>query len=128
MALVVVSDRRHANRDKPMVSVNYKLKRLIINKSARELMVSYYKKEFENVLLLRDTERSDAFWLMPCSPDVEGARQLNTGGGYTRTVSCSLLLNELKWKSNKTETYPVVYDRENKAFRVDLDQSQKGEK
>ena len=52
MALQVVMDTRHVFRDKAMVSINPKLRRIIFNKTSREMMIENYKKEFEHVLLL----------------------------------------------------------------------------
>jgi hypothetical protein len=128
VALVVVSDKRYVNRGRPTISINPKLRRIIINATARELMIEHYKSEFEHVLLLMDPEVPNCFWMRPISADTEGARQLNATSGSTRTVSCSLLLNELKWKSTKTESYAVIWDSENNAAKVDLAQGQQGGK
>jgi hypothetical protein len=122
MALQVVMNKPHVFRDKAMVSINGKLSRIIFNKTCREMMIQNYKKEFEHVLLLRDPDVENAFWVRPCPPEEEGARQLNAASGSTRSVSCSLLLNELNWRPKKTETYVVSWDIENNAAKVDLTQ------
>ena len=127
MGLVVVSDKRYVNRTRAMVSINPKLKRIVMNKTARELIIEHYKDEFEHVLLMIDPEVPNCFWIRACNANVEGARQLNQTSGSTRTVSCSLLLNELNWTGNKTESYPLVWDPKNNAAKVDLSQSQKGD-
>ena len=118
MALQVLIDKRHRHRDKPMVSVNPKLKRIVIYKKARELMIKEYGKEFETVLILFDPKIKDSFWLRPCRSDEEGARQLNATSDTTRTLSCSLLLKELGWVGTKTERFAVTWDAENDAARV----------
>ena len=128
MALRVVIDRRYINRERSMVSINPKLRRIVMNKATREMMIEHYGKDFESVLLLIDPYIADAFWIMPCTPDQEGARALNATTGITRTISCSLLLNELNWKSTKTESYPVSWDNENNAAKVELAQQQTGGK
>ena len=120
MALQVVSDKRHVFRDKALVSINGKLSRIIFNKTCREMMIENYKKEFEHVLLLRDPDIENAFWVRPSGPEEEGARQLNAASGSTRSVSCSLLLNEMNWRPTKTETYLVSWDFQNNAAKVDL--------
>jgi hypothetical protein len=120
MALIVVSDKRYVNRSKAMISLNSKLKRIVMNKTTREMMIEQYKKEFEHVLLLRDPEVTNCFWIRPVEPDQEGARQLNSTSGSTRLISCSLLLHELNWQSTKTETFPISWDPENLAFKVDI--------
>jgi len=120
MALVVVSDKRYVNRSKAMISLNSKLKRIVMNKTTREMMIEQYKKEFEHVLLLRDPDIDNVFWIRPVEPDQEGARQLNSTSGSTRLISCSLLLHELNWQSTKTESFPISWDPENLAFKVDI--------
>lgn len=127
MVLEVVIGRRQVNRDKPMISINFKLKRVVISKSTLELMGKYYNKEFSHVLLLIDRNASNAFWIRPCDSGDEGSRNLNKTSGSTRTVSCSLLLDKLNWTVTKTETYPVSWDVPNNAAKVDLSQSDKGE-
>jgi len=96
-----------------------------MNKSTREMLIEHYKKEFEHVLLLRDPEVTNAFWIRPCEPEQEGARQLGSTSGSTRLVSCSMLLNELNWHSTKTESFPILWDSGNDAAKVDLTQNQK---
>lgn len=127
MALIAISDKRHVNRGRPMISINTKLRRIIINKTTRELMIKHYnKKEFEHILLFIDPEVPNTFWMRPCESDKENARRLYSTSDYTRTVSCSLLLNRLDWKSTKTESFPVTWDDKNDAAKIDLSQSQTG--
>ena len=125
MVLIVVSDKRFTNRTKAMISINSKLKRIVMNKSTREMLIEHYKKEFEHVLLLRDPEVPNAFWIRPCEPEQEGARQLGSASGSTRLISCSMLLKELNWHSTKTESFPIFWDSSNDAAKVDLTQNQK---
>jgi hypothetical protein len=120
MALKVLIDKRHEYRDQAMVSINPKLKRIVIYKAAREMMIKHYGKEFETVLILWDPKIKNAFWLRPCPPEERGARQLNATSDTTRTLSCRLLLQELDWKGTKTERFPIAWDKENDAARVDL--------
>ncbi|MGO8877885.1 MAG: hypothetical protein ACLQMS_00025 [Desulfomonilaceae bacterium] len=122
MSLQVVMATRHIFKDKAMISINPKLHRIIFNKACRELMIENYKKEFEHVLLLRDPDIENTFWVRPCGPEEAGSRQLNKASGFTRSVSCSLLLNELNWSATKTETYLVLWDFQNNAAKVDLSQ------
>lgn len=124
MALVIISDKRQVNRGKPMVSLNSKLRRMVINKSARELMIKNYGKEFEFVQLMMDPEVPNVFWMAPCEENDEGARRLNAGTGATRSVSCSLLLNQLGYESEKTQSYAVSWDLVNRAIKVDLTQEE----
>ncbi len=122
MALVIISDSRSVNRGKPMVSINTRLRRMVINKSARELMIKNYGKEFEFVQLMMDLEVPNCFWMAPCGENDEGARRLNAGTGASRSVSCSLLLNQLGYSRETTESYAVAWDSSNRAIKVDLGQ------
>ena len=108
-----------------MVSINPKLKRIVIYKKAREKMIQRYGQEFETVQIMFGKDYKDAFWLSPCDPNEEGARQLNATSDTTRTLSCSLLLRTLEWEGTKTERFPVKWDSEYDAWRVDLSQPRK---
>lgn len=125
MALVIISDSRHVNRGKPMVSINTRLRRMVINKSARELMIKNYGKEFEFVQLMMDPQIPNVYWMAPCEESDEGSRRLNAGTGATRSVSCSLLLNQLGYSSDTTKSYAVIWDSSNRAIKVDLTQDKK---
>jgi hypothetical protein len=120
MVLKVIMDRRHVNRQHPTISINPKLKRIAINKTARELMIENYGRKFEHVLLLMDTENSDAFWIRPCEAAEDGARQLIVTSGNTITISCSLLLKEFNWKYTETQSFPLQWDDSNAGAKVDL--------
>jgi hypothetical protein len=128
MALIIISDKRHVNRGKPSVSINAKLRRIVINKSARELMIKNYGKEFEFVQLMLETEIPNVFFMAPCEEDDEGSRRLNAGTGATRSVSCSLLLNQLGYESDTTKSYAVAWDAVNRSIKVDLSQEEGGKK
>ena len=88
-------------------------------------MVEYFKGEFEDILILLDEERTDAFWLIPCLEDEPDARHLNKTAGGTRTCSCTVLLQALKYEDTETKNFPLSYDSENRAFMVDLSQGEK---
>lgn len=124
MALQVLIDKRHEYRDQAMVSINPKLKRIVIYKAAREMMIKHYRKAFETVLILWDSKIKNAFWLRPCPPEEKGSRQLSATSDTTRTLSCRLLLQQLEWKGTKTERFPIAWDEKNDAARVDLSKSE----
>ena len=126
MAIQVLSDDKYSRRKRPQVSLNFALKRLAFNKAARNLMVDYFKDEFENIIFLIDDQRTDVFWVKPCNEDNDDARHLNRTVGGTRTCSCSLLLEKLNWQSNETGNFALSYDSEIDAFRVDISQKEKG--
>lgn len=87
-------------------------------------MVEYFKSEFEHILFLIDEERKDAFWLKPCNEDELDARHLNKTAGGTRTVSCTFLLQALKYQDTETKNFPLILDKVNDAFMVDLSQGE----
>jgi hypothetical protein len=120
MVLEVVIDKRRTHRDSARISVNPKLNRIVINKKARELIERNHKKQLTHVQLLRDPDVQNAFWMRPCEPTDIGARQIDTSSGTTLTVSCRLLLKELKWKAKETQSFPISWDAENNAAKVDL--------
>jgi DNA/RNA endonuclease G (NUC1) len=100
---------------------------MVINKAARELMIKNYDgKEFEFVQLMMDLEVPNCFWMAPAGENDEGSRRLNAGSGATRSVSCSLLLNQLGYESEKTKSYAVSWDAVNRSIKVDLSQEEGG--
>lgn len=126
MALKVLSDSKYNRRKRPQISLNPLLRRISFNRSAQNLMVEYFKGEFEHILFLIDEERKDAFWLKPCKEDEPDARHLNKTAGGTRTCSCTVLLQALKYQETQTKNFPLSYDSENDSFIVDLSQGEKG--
>lgn len=128
MALKILKDKKYSGRKTPQISLNPLLKRISFNRAARNLMVDYFKAEFEDILILVDEERTDAFWLKPCKEDEPDGKHLNRTAGGTRTCSISLLLQELKYEETETKNFPLSYDKINDAFMVDISQKEKGEK
>ena len=125
MGLKVLSDSKYSRRKRPQVSLSNSLKRLSFNRASRNLLVEYFKGEFEHIIFLIDDERKDAFWLKPCSEDEPDARHLNKTAGGTRTCACTLLLQVLKYQETETKNFPLSYDKVNDAFIVDLSQGEK---
>lgn len=123
MRLKPVADERFLRRDHPMVSINPKLKRLIIYQKAREMMIEKSGvPDFEYVILFLDEEGEypQSFWMKPVEEGELHARKLNVTSDSTRTLAISMLLNKLKWSGNKTERFPLVWDKKAKCARVDL--------
>lgn len=126
MALQRVGDERYLHRDQPMVSINPKLNRLVIYQKTRELMIEHNNgEEFEHIVLLRDPEDMDAFWIQVADEGETYARKLNATSDTTRTASVSLLLKELKWTGKKTERFPAEWDKKNKCVKVDISEREK---
>ena len=126
MALKPVGDARYLYRDKPTVSINPKLNRLVIYQKTRELMIDKNEgSEFEHAVLLTDEEQPDAFWIKVAEPDEPYARKLNATSDTTRTVAISLLLKQLGWTGKKTERFPAKWDKENNCVKVDISKKQK---
>lgn len=120
MALVVLGNPKYASREKPMVSINPKLRRISMNKLCVELIQAEYGKDFKHIQILIDTDASDRFWIRPCEPDDGDSRLVNMTTGATRTVSCSQLLANVTWTGTKTEAFLAEWDEENQAVKVDL--------
>src|SRR5208337_1958293 len=128
MRLKPVADERFASRDRPMVSINPKLKRLTIYQKAREMMMEKSGvEEFEYVTLFvdEDGELPYTFWIKPVNEGEPNARKLNVTSDSTRTLAISMLLNKLKWRGQKTERFPMIWDKQVKCARVDLPVSDK---
>lgn len=123
MRLKPVADERFLHRDRPMVSINPKLKRLTIYQKAREMMIEKSGvPDFEYVILFLDEEGEfpRSFWIQPIEEGELNARKLNVTSDSTRTLAISMLLKKMKWGGKKTERFPVTWDKKNKCARVDL--------
>ncbi len=123
MRLEPVADERFVRRDSPMVSINPKLKRLTIYQKTREMMIEKSGvQDFEYVTLFvdEDGEFPYTFWFKPVKEGEPNARKLNVTSDSTRTLAISMLLNKLKWHGQKTERFPVTWDKQAKCARVDL--------
>lgn len=118
MVLEILIDQRNLYRGETMVSINIKLRRLVLFRSAIDLMVAKYGSKFENVLILFDSEVKDAFWLRPCSADEHGSRKLTAASRSSRTLSISLLIGRLGLGGEGTQKFPLEWDDENSAAKV----------
>lgn len=108
-----------------MVSINIKIKRLVLFKSALDLMTRKYGKKFENVLILFDSEVTNCFWLRPCSDNEHGARKLTPASRSSRTLSISLLIGKLGLRGEGTQKFALEWDEENSAAKVTINYEEK---
>ena len=120
MAWELVADPKHKYRGEVFVSVDPKRKRMGLYKEARKMMLDNYGKEFEFVQIFRDSDFSDRFWIKPCDEHDEGSRKLDAPSPSTRTLSVSLLLQQLEWAPKKTVRLPITWDEDNKAALVNI--------
>jgi hypothetical protein len=121
MALEVVVNESRSNRDIPRVTVNGALKRLLINGKAMEEIQKKFGKPVSHLVLLRDPEIERCIWIRAAEPEERGARSLGSTKGSTKLVSCSMLLRLVGYNDEtKTVSFPIVYDPENAAFKVDM--------
>lgn len=118
MALKLVADPKHAHRGETVVSISPARKRLTLYKEAREMMKAACGDDFDYVRLYVDPDLPDRFWIMPAKREDEGARKLDVSSPATRTLSITLLLQELNWVPKKTVRLPVRWDKENGAAVV----------
>lgn len=123
MALRLVSDPKHEKRGSCLVAIDPKRKRLSMYKEARNMMIEEYGKEFEHVQLFVDDENKAKFWIKPCEENSAGSRKLDAASKSTRTLSISLLLQELDWLPEETMKLDIGWDKENEAGVVELPKS-----
>lgn len=119
--LVIIADKGRANRKVANVTVTPKLNRILINRAALDLMVKEYGKNFDCAMLLKSKTSIKSFWIKPCKEEDFGSR--NIGKGNIKTISCSLLLRELKWKEPEAKKFHVIWDADNQAMKVNIEKS-----
>lgn len=122
--LEVVVNERATNKDVPTVSVNGKLKRLLISSMAMETMAQHFGKEISYVQLLRDPAIERCIWIRASEPEERGARSLGSTKGSTKLVACAVVLRLIGYFETKTASFPIVYDPQNAAFKVDMKEGQ----
>jgi hypothetical protein len=126
MALKLVIDDKHKDRGGQLVALDPRHRRLGLYKGALELMIRYNGGPFEHVQIFVDPEAPNKFWLKPCEGSADGARKLYHSSRSTRGLSVSRLLQELDAKLETTLRFPLVWDEEHSAGRVDLGTSNRG--
>ncbi len=107
-----------------LVSMNPTLSRIVLYQKTLELMKEKTGQDPTFVRLGVTKEHPKAFWIRPCGARDEGALKVHTMG-KTRMISAKLLFNFLTEKGwyvpkGKTDQFPVDWDDENKAVKVDL--------
>lgn len=117
--LEIIVDESRMSRHIANVKVTPKLHRLLINRTALDIMIQEYGKNFDCTQLLKSPTNPKAFWIKPCSKEDHGSRKL--GNGSAKTVGCSLLLKTLNWVDNGSQKFKAVWDADNQAIKVDLD-------
>ena len=124
MALEIVENERAKNRDLPTVSVNGTLKRVLINGRAMEIMAERFGTEVSYVQLLRDPAIERCMWIRPSTAEERGARSLGSTKGSTKLVACAVVLRLIGYSEAKTASFPIVYDPQNAAFKIDMSEKE----
>jgi hypothetical protein len=118
--LEVILNERATNKDCPTVSVNGTLKRILINGRAMEMISEHFGKEVSHVTLLRDPKTERCLWIRAATPEERGARSLGSTKGSTKLVSCAVVLRLIGYNETKTSSFPIFFDSENQAFKIDM--------
>jgi hypothetical protein len=124
MQLEVITNDRRAKEVKEAIteiSMVPKLKRIVINRASLDIMVKNYKQNFNSVVLLKNPESNESFWIRPCVSEQVGARKLSTIGKNTKIISCRPLFYKLNWLVGKTSKFPTTWDKKNNALKVELE-------
>lgn len=101
------------------VSLNSKLGRLLLYRMAYLELEDRRGGPVEWVQLFTAPDEPKKFWIKPCKSDDPGAKHVLVTSN-TRTVSAKKLINELKFKSDKTLQFPAVWKQEHKMLEVDI--------
>ena len=116
---VVIDERRRHKGKAQVASINTKLGRITLSKSAYEMMKKRYRRDFDFVQVLMDPDQPKAFWIRACEENGEGSRKINRAR-QTCTISAVLLLKALKLNFDKTRRFQISWDGKNLAAKVHL--------
>lgn len=122
--LEVVLSQRSSRSDLAMVRVSGKLSRIVINRRAMQEITDRFGNEVNHVLLLRDPDIPKCMWIRAANPEDRGARKLGSTKGSTRLVSCGVTLRLVGYDETQTSTFPISWDPENLAFKVDMSEKE----
>ena len=122
--LEVVLSQRSSRSDLAMVRVSGKLSRIVINRRAMQEITDRFGNEVNHVLLLRDPDIPKCMWIRAANPEDRGARKLGSTKGSTRLVSCGVTLRLVGYDEISTSTFPISWDPENLAFKVDMSENE----
>ena len=128
MAIRVLSSEKSQRTNRPTVAISPKLKRLLLNKHAYDLLCKKYGKKVDWAQLLIDDDVQGVFWVKPTPPEADHCKRLDSPSKNTRSLSITILLNSLKWSIKETTRYNFLWDDEQKAGRVDTNQKIDGDK
>jgi hypothetical protein len=99
-----------------------------MNKYAFELLCKKYGKEVQWAQLLLDDDVPGVFWVRPSPPEGDDCKKLDKPSPNTRSISISVLLNELNWSIKETTRYDFEYDENLKSGRVDTNKKTDSDK
>jgi len=107
-----------------LISMNPKMGRIVIYKKTLNLIKEKTRQDPKFVRLGITDKHPKAFWIKPCAQGDEGALKVHVMGN-TRMISAKSLFNTLEekgWYSpeGKTDQFPVEWDKDNEAIKVDL--------
>jgi len=119
MRLRVLQDTKGVRRGTPSIAISNKLMRATLNRHAVMLMSDKYGSEVTHVQILLDDDAPGIFYLQPCLEIADGAKKLDKPSPGTRSLQVSLLLKELNWQEQATTRFPVVWEEEVQAAKVD---------
>ena len=121
--LKLIASLKHRGRGGQLVSIDPRRNKLSLYKQTVELMTREHGSSFDYVQIFVDPEVPSRFWLKPCESSDDGARKLNQSSPSNRSLTISLLLQELDPRPETTVRVKVEWDTENSALRGDLEKS-----
>jgi len=124
MATKVLIDDRHRHRGSEYISLNPKLRRILLYKKGYQVLRDNFGGDVDFVQVLTDDEQPHFFWMRPCNPDAPGARKMDKTSTNTRTLSIRALLKELNWKPTETVRLRLEWDKREAAARIDIREGQ----
>lgn len=121
MAVRILMNERAPRHGAPSVSINPKFKRMTFNSAAYRLLSKKNGSEVMFVQILLDDAYPRVFWLKPCVAEDPGSKKLDKPSESTRSLHVGILLAEVDWILDGTSRFPLEWDEELLAGRVDTE-------
>ena len=92
-----------------------------VNQAGFELLQKHYEGETNFLQVLLDDDDPNMFWLRLCDPEAPGSKKMDRPSASTRSVNIALLISEMGLNLDGTKRFPIIFDDEVQATRVNLE-------
>lgn len=127
MAIRILVNEKSPRGRAAGVTINTRLKRLTFNKAGLGLLQEHFEGEANYCQVLIDDDDHSVFYLKLCDSEAIGSKKLDRPSASTRSLNISLLITEMGLKLETTQRFPLIWNNNVEAARVNLEIEEKEE-